>query len=232
MITTRLAKVLSVLLHPLLMPTYLHAILLGFAPAQLGHLDEAMQWRLMLVVFLLTFLIPLVSIVLLHYYKWTGNSVVTKANHWEDKDPVQQENQSLKQSLLMDNRSQRLVPFLSTVFFYGVATWMFSRNLSVLHVSVILMAAITLAIGLVTLVTRFWKISAHATGIGGAIGFMMALNYRYAEDLLFYPIIVAIVLAGALLSARLKLNAHTPDQVLAGLLLGLVVCFTAAYGWV
>ncbi len=138
---------------------------------------------------------------------------------------------SLIHSMLMDNRSQRLIPFLSTTLFYGLTTWMFSRNLSVLHVSVVMMAAITLAIGMVTLITLFWKISAHATGMGGVIGFMLALNYCYAEEMLFYPIVGTVVLAGALLSARLRLNAHTPAQVLAGLLLGFTICFAAVYGW-
>ncbi len=232
MITTRIAKALSALLHPLLLPTYLHAILLAFAPAQFGSLDSAMEWRLLVTVFLLTFLIPLTSIVFLHYSKLAGNSSRMIENSPTEPGQSSKDNRSLIHSMLMDNRSQRFVPFLSTTLFYGLTTWMFSRNLSVLHVSVVVMAAITLAIGTVTLITLFWKISAHATGMGGVIGFMLALNYCYAEEMLFYPVVGAVVLTGALLSARLQLNAHTPAQIFTGLLLGFGICFAAVYGWV
>jgi membrane-associated phospholipid phosphatase len=94
---------------------------------------------------------------------------------------------------------------------------------------IVVLSSITFSIAIVTLITVFWKISAHSVGICGVIGFMFGFYQKYADPLLFYPILAIILLAGILMSARLYLNAHTPAQVFAGGLLGLTISFTTIY---
>jgi membrane-associated phospholipid phosphatase len=90
---------------------------------------------------------------------------------------------------------------------------------------------VSVCIGLVTLITLFWKISAHAVGTGGLLGFLFGIVYSFAATELLYPTLVCVLATGLLLSARLYLNAHTPVEVGAGFLLGLTVCFTAVVGF-
>ncbi len=123
------------------------------------------------------------------------------------------------------------MPFLFTTFIYGADTFLLTRNLSSLHLSVVILAAVSVCIGLVTLVTLFWKISAHAVGTGGLLGFLFGIVYSFAAMELLYPTLACVLATGLLLSARLYLNAHTPAEVGAGFLLGLAVCFTAVVGW-
>jgi membrane-associated phospholipid phosphatase len=96
---------------------------------------------------------------------------------------------------------------------------------------VVILAAVSVCIGLVTLITLFWKISAHAVGTGGLLGFLFGIVYSFAAVELLYPTLVCVLAAGLLLSARLYLNAHTPAEVGAGFLLGLTICFTAVVGF-
>jgi membrane-associated phospholipid phosphatase len=49
------------------------------------------------------------------------------------------------------------------------------------------------------------------------------LKIRYDEPSLFFPIMMTLLIAGLVLTARLKLNAHTMAQVAAGFFLGLTV---------
>jgi len=69
-----------------------------------------------------------------------------------------------------------------------------------------------------------WKISIHMAGIGGVTGMVLAISLRW---MLNEQIIVAILFlaAGLIGYARLKDDAHTPAQVYAGYLVGLMINF-------
>lgn len=77
------------------------------------------------------------------------------------------------------------------------------------------------------LITNFWKISLHAIGIGGFVGFMVGLN-QYSHLANFEIVLPMLFFLSALvLSARLKLNAHSLGQVYAGFVLGICVSFVS-----
>jgi membrane-associated phospholipid phosphatase len=226
-----MAQALSVLLHPLLMPTILYALLLYFSPAVIGASGGNSQWRMSLlgVIFFTTFVIPVISVLLLTRTRTLARTQIEKA---EQADDTYQEGYTEKGAFLqleMQDRKDRFVPFLSTTVFYTVITYMFFKQLHASYAMVLVLGGITFSIALVTLITLFWKISAHSVGICGVIGFLFGFYYRFAEQELFYPILLIILLAGLLMSARLALNTHSPAQVLAGGLLGFCVSFGAAY---
>ena len=204
LVSNRTALALSALLHPLLMPTLVYAILLYFSPAVFGIANEASQWRLLLLVFFSTFLIPFLSILLM--FKVRSIS-----------------------SLTLDNKNERFMPFLTTTMFYMLTTYLFLKQMQGFYTMIVVLSSITFSIAMVTLITVFWKISAHSVGICGVIGFLFGFYQKYADPQLFYPILAVILLAGLLMSARLYLNAHTPSQVFTGALLGLAISFGTVY---
>lgn len=203
-VLNRLALALSALLHPLLMPTILFAILLYFSPAVFGIANEAGQWRIVIGVFLSTFLMPFLSILLMFRVR----SIT---------------------SMTLDERNERFMPFLTTTLIYMITTYLFLRQMQGFYTMIVVLGSITFSIALVTFITVFWKISAHSVGICGMIGFLFGFYQKYADPMLFYPILVIILLAGLLMSARLYLNSHNPAQVFVGALLGLVINFAAVY---
>jgi membrane-associated phospholipid phosphatase len=136
-------------------------------------------------------------------------------------------------SFYVDDIAERRLPYLACVVVYGVATYLFGWQLQPVgelapQISVIL-ASVTLSLILVTMVSYFWKISAHATGIGGSIGMISALMVRFDEPALLSPLLLTILIGGWLMSARLQLNAHTPSQILAGVFCGLLVSTGTVY---
>lgn len=70
-----------------------------------------------------------------------------------------------------------------------------------------------------TLLNCFWKVSMHAAGAGGAVGFLFIhgalLNFSP-----LMPILIAILICGLVGTARLILRRHTLAQVNVGTLIG------------
>ena len=136
--------------------------------------------------------------------------------------------QSIIQSFGMVDRSERVIPFFIITVFYFAVSIMMSNRMG--WDSFFIMAMITIAgISLVvTLVTLKWKISVHSVAVSSVVGFLLAAVVIRAGSDLLYPLVLCIVAAGAVMSARLYLNVHTPAQVGWGCLLGFGVSFTAA----
>ncbi|WP_372774431.1 phosphatase PAP2 family protein [Mangrovibacterium sp.] len=190
----RLAKAVSYIFHPLLMPTFGFLLLMntGFYFALISF--EAKQF-ILLTVFAFTFVLPLISI---------GLMVI---------------NSRLK--LDLNKSSDRILPMLTTTIFYCIAYYYLGRMpIYPIYRVVLISSALTIAILL--LVSFKWKISAHLAGIGGLVGAFMALSFRLNFN--GSTLLVALILvAGLIGSSRLILEKHTPMQIYAGFFTGFAV---------
>ena len=125
-------------------------------------------------------------------------------------------------SLLLEQRESRQLPYLITALLYMALAYMFYKKLPDLVELPICFASISLSILLVWIINFRWKISAHATGAGGVLAGLFALSIVRKTDSLLIFIIIFIILTGLICAARLRLNAHSPWQIIAGLALGFV----------
>ncbi len=194
-----LAQFTSFLLHPLLLPTWAFGGLLLMGSTALG-VDREKQVYFMTIVVSSTFIIPICLVLILYHLR-------------------------LFESFMMQNREDRLLPFMVISLFYALFTYVLAvsntaQNFSLLFVVI---AGMTASIILVTLITYFWKISAHSTGMGGVTAVLSLLYYKFSMTFPFTPVLISIILLGTLMSARLHLGAHSPAQVWLGALLGFVV---------
>lgn len=195
-----IAKALSVLLYPLFVPTYGVALFCYAYHTQVNPLSPV--WTVIAIVgtFLLTCLIPLSAI-------WI------RIKRGVIKD------------IQIEDPEQRTVPYLYAAL--GFSFWAYLM-ISVLHaplfIGFIALGA-TAAIGLITLINRWWKISAHLTGMGGLIGglFTYCLGIGAIPTVGTFCLWLGLTLV--LMYARLYLKAHTPSQVSAGWLMGLLCTF-------
>lgn len=196
------AQVLSILFQPLLMPTFLCLVLFAFASSSLPPWTFQTQLLVAGLILLTTCIVPLVSLVLLNY----TNGV---------KD------------FFMEDRKQRVLPFFFIAFYYALSTYLFTtKQLTVVaDVLIACLATITALIMLLSIITIFWKISAHGIGMGGSVGVLFAIQLSNPMNNLYWPIVVLSVISGFVLSARLYLNVHKPAEVWAGFSLGLIFSF-------
>jgi membrane-associated phospholipid phosphatase len=203
-LNTRFATILSVVFHPLIITTYLFAVLFLITPdlAGVSALELPAVGSLLLLLFLNTFVAPAVMVYYMHKF-----GVVS--------------------SLHVENLEERRLPYFVCTLLYAASIYLFGWQLQPIgelapQIS-ILLASATVSLMVIFVISLFWKISAHATGLGGMIGVLTCLLIRFDEALLFAPVLVAILVSGWVISARLYLNAHTPAQVAAGLFCGLLV---------
>lgn len=154
----------------------------------------------LLMVFLTTFTIPILSIFSL---KLTKNI----------------------SSLQMKNREERLLPFTMVSLFYIMTTYFFHTKFSLEPLLVQTLISITICLILLTSITFFWKISAHMTAISGLLAIIIAVVIQFPGNDLLIFLLGGILVTGGLGSSRLYLNAHTPLEILGGILLGFGVCF-------
>lgn len=202
--TTRLATIISYMLHPLLMSTYLFAILVFLAPHTILSVGFSTTGSVVLVslIFITTFIIPVLSLFIL---KMSGSIT----------------------SVSLDRREERLTPMIYTGVMYGVTTYLFTTKVELGEMISVSLGVSTLLIILTILITSFWKISLHAIGIGGFLGFLLGLNQQYS--FMHFELILPVLFffSALVLSARLSLNAHSPKQVYLGFVLGICVSFVS-----
>jgi membrane-associated phospholipid phosphatase len=111
----------------------------------------------------------------------------------------------------MSKRSEREAVFSAFVVFYLLGTTV----LWLIHAPPILiatMAGYTAIALLVQFITRYWKISTHAIGITAPLAVLVVL---YGWEPVPLTVLIPIVCW-----SRVYLKAHTPAQVVAGVLLG------------
>lgn len=205
----KLSIALSVLLHPLLMPTVLFALLFYYAPVIVQPLNQKAAVYLLLAVFITTFLLPMISITALRF-----SDIYQRGKFY---------------ALSLTNRQDRIVPFFFTSLFYLITTYMFYSKFKVNQVLVIILAASTLIILLVSLITLFLKISTHSVSAGAMIGFLLALGFKFPQSKMVPPLILILILGGLVMSARLYLDTHRPIDVLVGSLVGLSVSISSIF---
>ena len=120
-------------------------------------------------------------------------------------------------------RPERNMPFFFTAVCFAVTSYLFYQESYFDRLLFYTMSLITLSVFLTYLFSFFWKISAHSVGVGGTLGILILLNVLLPENFLLYIIIAAILMTGAVLSARLALDAHSTSEVYAGFILGISI---------
>ncbi len=197
------AHVLSLLLHPLWMPTL--ALLIAFHTDL--HLAFAFtargQWTIMGMVFVMTALFPVSSMFML----WRSGAI---------------------SALSVPARKERTLPFLLTLIYFCMVYYILRRT--PIHPAMLaLFTSIILNLAAVLLINMRWKISLHMVGVGGLVGMCLGLWLLHGAQASYLPWLFLIT--GALGTARLLVTDHTPAQIYTAAALGAVVTFTCiAFG--
>lgn len=196
------ARLFSMVFSPLLMATY--GVALAMTLSFLCFLPLGSRAVVVFETFLATTAIPVIGIFIL-----SKLNVV--------KDPG------------LNDREDRTWPYIiETACFIGMAIYFYYVNAPSWLSFFLLGGAVALII--LTIVNRWWKISGHATGVGGLCAIIFFLMITGNSVYSLQPeFIIAILIAGIVGSSRLILQRHTLGQVCAGFLNGFACIFLAAY---
>ena len=184
-----IAKVISYILHPLLIPTYVILIIIYYNPYFNYLMPPNLKALILLILFILTFFIPAMLMLLMKHLK-------------------------IISSLTMDKQEERTLPLLLTTISLYAAFYVF-KSLKLpfnLYEFLLIAAALTL-IGMI--INLRIKISLHAIGMGAFTAFVFNLK-NYNTSILFGLFVMAIFLSGLAMTSRLKLKLHSLFQIFLG----------------
>ncbi|CAH1000586.1 hypothetical protein LEM8419_01720 [Neolewinella maritima] len=207
------ALLISGLFHPLLMPTYLFLLLVGVNPYLFGttELGDSRAMSNLILIFLDTFVIPVVAVF-----------IMARLN--------------MISSVMMHEKSERIGPLLLVMVLYFWIYWNFNKSNQTPTIFNAFLLGVVIALVVAFVINLLDKISLHATGMGGLVGASIILLGLYGGDgipigslTIGLPLVVliAVLLAGLVGTARLALGAHDKLQLSVGYALGFVAQFVA-----
>ena len=191
-ITEKLAKIVSVVFHPVFMPLYGLAVLMS-APTFLRYLPVEAKRIIFMVVVINNVFIPLSLLPFLRY-------------------------RNIISSYHISDRKERIIPLLTASILYCTTSFIVFRFQVPFFLKSFIFATSVVAI-VISMINLWWKISIHATGAGALTATVISLAFRMHTPLTLY-LLAVILVSGVILSARLKLNSHNPAQVWTGFLTG------------
>ncbi len=207
------ARIISVVFHPLLMPTYMLILLIIVNPYLFGvsKIDDPISRLLLLRIFLSTFFIPLIAITML---RATG----------------------LISSFAMQDSKQRIGPYIIMGIFY---LWMFRNfygNSQMPTAYTTFMLGATIALFMAFFINIFSKISVHTVGMGSLLGMVIITMLLFSYDTFTLGnwnltmntvLIVTVLLAGLVGTARQILYSYQPMDLYGGYFVGFLAQFIA-----
>ncbi len=187
-----LAKAVSLLFHPLLLPTYAFILVMYSNPFLFASYGSD-QWIFVLRVFINTFVFPAICLLLLWRLGFVKN-------------------------LEMPEKEDRIIPYIvvGTLYIWSFMTFRKSSDPQMLNI-ILLGSCFTLFTAFFTNI--FTKVSIHAAGMAcfTVVALILSLQSYYDMRFLFVAI---VLLAGITGTARLYLKAHSLQEVLNGYLIG------------
>ncbi len=197
---TILMKGVSAVLHPLLMATYMSALIAFRIPELLGVTNPVVIPRLVLMIFVMTAVLPGIAVY-----------VLSLLSHVSD--------------LELTSRKERLTPFLMIMLCYLAAIYLLVYRIELAPTFNIMLVSVTLLIALLLVITLKFKISIHGAAAWSAVGYLLGIIIRYEIHDLTWLVMLMFALAGLVSTSRLYLGYHRPVEVWSGALLGFSFAF-------
>ncbi len=190
----KLAGVVSVILHPFLVPVYGLTIIF-LAPTIYNYLPYELKKLVILIVLVNNILLPI--------------SLMPVFVH-----------RKIISSWFMHERKDRVIPLIISTILYSVTTYLIFRFPVPNFLKSFFIALSFLSL-MATVINLWWKISLHSIGAGMLIAIVLVLSVKMDTSLLW--ILIPVILAvGLLLSSRLQLKHSSSGQVWLGFSAGLV----------
>lgn len=192
-------KLISVILHPIVIPTIGVLLFLSITP---NEIRKERQYLLISIVFFSTYIVPLISLIILKSLGFI-------------------------KSFQVESIKERKIPLFIMLFvFYLLGKNLI--NIPDFKELGLLFFGTNISLALVYLLFSLQiKSSLHIMSLSSVLGFFLIYGNIYSISTL--PItIVIIVLTGVLASSRLHLKAHNQKEIYLGFFIGLISQFIAS----
>lgn len=194
--TIKFSKFISYFFHPINFPIIGTLLFFLFIPK---FIFKPQEYTILIVIFIGTYIFPLLLLALLKRFGMINSYHM----------------------ITIEERKFPTLLFISISFIIG--NWLYKSSI------VNLLALFFIGYGLSLIFTSLFlylklKISLHTLAITGLIGFLFYFSYFYKINLIPFMALL-FVLSGFVASARLRLQAHTLNEVILGCVVGIASQF-------
>ncbi|MBC7535362.1 MAG: hypothetical protein H7258_06685 [Ferruginibacter sp.] len=196
------AGLFSYIFHPVFIPVYVTLFLLYVHPAAFSGFSYMEKKQTMLIVGLNIVFFPIISVLLLRAVGFI-------------------------ESLYLRSQKDRIIPYIASGIFFFWAYTVFKQQPQYPLLLTTYILGIFLASSLALIVNIYFKISMHAIGMGGLVGFFLVI-FRSNSMLMTWPLCLALLIAGFVCTSRLLIRSHQPKDIYMGLFVGAITQFSAA----
>lgn len=195
-IQVKLAKFISVLFHPVFIPAMVFAFLVYYSPNVFFGFPETIKTWWLITISYITITFPLITVFLLWRLKFID-------------------------SMHMHGLKERYAPLMASMLFYFWVFWLFHKQFQAPHLVQTLLLGTFLTTVFVFMCTIFFKISMHTAAWGSVVSFALLCSFLYVDHSIVL-LVVAILLAGGVGTARLYLKEHIASQIYMGYGVGFI----------
>jgi len=196
------AKFISYVFHPLFIPLYITYFIIQIRSYQLAGINDWINLRILLQVFVNCTFLPLASILLL------------RALNFID-------------SVFLKTQRDRIIPYIICMIFYFWNWYVFKNNHEIKDLVSVSMAIFNASI-LGFLVNISMKVSMHAISVGVMTTFVALLAFSDSSSFSFY-LSIAVLIAGIVCTSRLIVSDHSQKEIYYGFLIGILSQLAAHY---
>lgn len=198
-----IASVLSYIFHPIFLPLYAVWFIAYVHPSYLSGFSGGMRLRTVLITAQNAVFYPLFCVLLLK-----GVGFIS--------------------SIFLRTQKDRIIPYIASGVFFFWTFIVFREQTLFPRILPSFMLGVFLASSAALLANIYFKISMHAIGLGGIVGLFIVITGTNTM-LMTWPLSIALLITGLVCSARLLISDHTPKDIYAGLVVGLLAQFVAAF---
>lgn len=191
----QLAKILSVVFHPVFIPLYGLLIIYG-SPTLLSFIPSQVKRMILILVTTNNVLLPMSLTAVL----WSRGAI---------------------KSFNASGRNERILLLTFTLMMYSLTAFVLIR-MQVPNLIKVYFAAIAIVILFTLIISTFYRVSLHAAGFGGLLVLIVVMIFLYQISMV-WQVIAVFIAGGAVMSSRIYLEDHSPEEVWAGLLTGAAV---------
>ena len=197
-----LAKFISYVFHPLFIPLYITYFIIQVRSYQFAGINDWLNLRILLQVFVNCTFLPLASILLLRALKFID-------------------------SVFLKTQRDRIIPYIICMTFYFWNWYVFKNNHEVKDLVSMSMAIFNASV-FGFLVNISMKVSMHAISVGVMSTFIALLAFTDSSSFSLY-LAITVLIAGIVCTSRLIVSDHSQKEIYYGFLVGVFSQLAAHY---
>ena len=198
-----LAKIISIVFHPLFVGVMMAAYLIFIHPLYFVGFSEKEKMLKLLAVINNNVFFPLLVVALLRAL-------------------------GFNKSLLLKTQKERIVPYLASITFFFWTYYVFKNQPEMPRVIVYMCRGMFFASAVALVLNNYYKISMHGIGVGGMMG-LMAVTLLQGSLYSGIPFVVAILVTALVVTARKIVSDHQWFDIITGFLLGFLCQLVALW---